>query len=362
MCVITRTAIRVGTAAWSMRADRQAGAEPASMLTRYALMFDATEVNSTFYRLPRPATIERWVESTPEHFRFAVKLPRTITHVEALGSAPAALAGFVQLVHRFGGKLGPLLVQLPPRLAFLAQDAARFFDLLRGQFAGPVVCEPRHVSWFTPEGEAMLTGYDIAGVEADPARHAWQHPAQLQDKVLYVRLHGHPRIYYSAYAEAYIAALAARLAARRREQTWCIFDNTASGAAFDNALALARLLGKLPKEAVQPNGVAGVSARRVTSKAREPVMSSRAAEFVRQWAADNLHPQAFINDRDPDGGPMDNAEACLAAAEAAGIPASEIEASVGDLQAYFATSLEGTTLGDGVPIDEVNKMITGDRS
>jgi hypothetical protein len=91
-------------------------------------------------------------------------------------------------------------------------------------------------------------------------------------------------------------------------------------------------------------------------------MSSRAREFVEQWAQDHLRPQAFVNDRDPDGSPMDYASACLSAAETSGIPASEIEASIGDLQAYFATSLEGTLLGDGVPVDEVNKMITGDRS
>jgi hypothetical protein len=91
-------------------------------------------------------------------------------------------------------------------------------------------------------------------------------------------------------------------------------------------------------------------------------MSSRAREFVEQWAKDNLHPEAFPNERDPDGSPMDAASACIAAAEANGIPASEIEDALGDLEAHFAASLEGTQLGDGVPIDEVNKMITGDRS
>src|SRR5205823_3326207 len=68
-----------------------------------------------------------------------------------------------------GDKLGPLLVQLPPSLAFDAATVKAFFSSLRTQFRGGVVCEPRHPSWFTPAAEALLAGNRVARAAADPA-------------------------------------------------------------------------------------------------------------------------------------------------------------------------------------------------
>jgi uncharacterized protein YecE (DUF72 family) len=137
-------------------------------------------------------------------------------------------------------------VQLPPKLAFEEAVARTFFSALRGRHAGPVAVEPRHASWFTPEVDAWLAERQLARVLADPVRHA---PGQLPGgwpDLVYLRLHGSPRMYYSAYAPALIEALARRiaLAAREGRAVWCIFDNTAGQAAADNALALAGALTK----------------------------------------------------------------------------------------------------------------------
>jgi uncharacterized protein YecE (DUF72 family) len=140
-----------------------------------------------------------------------------------------------------GIKLGPLLVQLPPSLAFRPEAAGQFFVGLRNRFAGSVVCEPRHITWFSAEAEQVLTDFEIARVAADPAVvPAAARPGGWHGLVYY-RLHGSPRMYYSAYSSEYLEALAGTLdEAARGSPVWCIFDNTAEGAAIENALQLAR--------------------------------------------------------------------------------------------------------------------------
>src|SRR5689334_17239458 len=110
---------RVGTAGWAIpRPVAERFPAEGSGLARYAARFDAVEINSTFYRSHRPATYARWVASTPPQFRFAVKLPRTITHEARLADSAARIAAFRAEAAQLGEKLGPLLVQLPPSLAY----------------------------------------------------------------------------------------------------------------------------------------------------------------------------------------------------------------------------------------------------
>lgn len=110
---------------------------------RYATRFRAVEINSTFYRSHRPSTYARWAASTPPDFRFAVKLPKSITHEARLLDAATLLRSFCVEVEALGSKLGPLLVQLPPSLAYDQAAAERFFDELRRCWSRPIACEPR---------------------------------------------------------------------------------------------------------------------------------------------------------------------------------------------------------------------------
>jgi uncharacterized protein YecE (DUF72 family) len=217
-----------------------------SGLVRYAHRFSATEINTTFWRRHRAATFERWRDSVPADFRFAVKLPREITHVAKLRRARALVAELIDDVAGLGDRLGPLLVQLPPSLEFDRRLVGTFFGTLRGLHAGEVACEPRHASWFTPDTEALLVDYGIARVAADPPR-ATGDPGGCPSLV-YFRLHGSPVMYRSSYGGAGLVTLAARLRlAAKRGRVWCIFDNTASGAAAADALALAELLATSPE-------------------------------------------------------------------------------------------------------------------
>src|SRR5688500_19463080 len=117
-------AVRVGCAGWSIPSRHaQLFGEGDSHLARYATRFDVTEINSTFHRPHRAGTFERWASSVPARFRFSVKLPKTITHEARLHGAGDALTAFFDAVAGLGPKLGGVLVQLPPSLAFDARLA-----------------------------------------------------------------------------------------------------------------------------------------------------------------------------------------------------------------------------------------------
>jgi uncharacterized protein YecE (DUF72 family) len=232
--------ICVGCAGWSIpKAYAARFPEGGSHLERYARRFPAVEINSSFYRPHRPETYARWAATVPDDFRFAVKMPREITHVRRLAHAEEPLDRFLAAVRALGAKLGPLLVQLPPRLAFDAGSVGAFFEALRARFDGAVACEPRHASWFADAVERFLARVQVARVAADPAPTPRGAVPGGWDGLVYYRLHGSPRMYYSNYPDTYLDALARTLAAAARSApTWCIFDNTALGAATANALTV----------------------------------------------------------------------------------------------------------------------------
>lgn len=208
----------------------------ASHLARYAQVFNAVEVNSSFYRPHLPRTWRRWAESVPHGFRFSVKMPKTISHEARLVGAEALVDEFLGQVSELGDALGCLLLQLPPSLAF-DEGAVTFFDGLRRRWQGDVACEPRHRSWFTRGASLTLRDHDIVRVAADPAIVARAAVPGGSRAFSYVRLHGSPHVYYDAYSEATLDSLATRLA-RLEKPCWVIFDNTAAGHAVPNALHL----------------------------------------------------------------------------------------------------------------------------
>ncbi len=241
--------IRVGTAGWSITrpvADRFPG--EGSQLARYARLMTAAEINSSFYRPHRRTTYERWAASTPANFRFSVKTPRQLTQHQKLIDPEAGLDQFAAEIAGLGEKLAVVLVQLPPSLAFDADVADTFFAAIRHRIAVAVVCEPRHPGWFAAEVDSWLSERRVARVAADPPRGGPTPPNDAQPAVptpggwrglSYYRLHGSPRIYYSAYDEAFLQRQARALATEAvKAPAWCIFDNTTSGAALDNAITL----------------------------------------------------------------------------------------------------------------------------
>ena len=241
----------IGTAAWSIPRD-VASAFPGDgqHLERYARRFACVEIDSSFYRPHQIETYAKWAAMTPPHFRFAVKLPRTITHDGRLQSVRKPLREFMAQVSGLGDRLGVLLVQLPPSLAWDARVARTFFALLRESWDGPVACEPRHDSWFEPAADRALARMRVSRVAADPARNdaaarpgGWLGLAgDGVGALLYYRWHGSPRLYWSNYEQRWLEQQAARLAEWPAGAVpWIIFDNTAAGSATANAIVLQSL-------------------------------------------------------------------------------------------------------------------------
>jgi uncharacterized protein YecE (DUF72 family) len=236
------TTLHIGTAGWSIPAAVADQFPPAGVgLARYAARFNAAEINTSFYRSHRPQTYERWTQTTPPGFRFAVKTPRTITHDARLVDCEPLLEAFLGEVRWLGDKLGPVLIQLPPSLAFDAAVCERFFGKLRDRFDGQVVCEPRHPTWFDAPADRLLQSRRIARVAADPACCPAAAEPGGWSGLAYWRWHGSPRMYYSAYGEAELRNLAKQVASHPASEAWCVFDNTALGAAAADALRLQAL-------------------------------------------------------------------------------------------------------------------------
>jgi len=229
----------IGCAGWSLARDAQNEFPvEGTHLQRYAGMFRGVEINSSFHRTHRASTYERWAESVPGSFRFAVKLPKTITHEKRLTDVEGLVDSFLSEVGGLGRRLGCLLVQLPPSLEFDGSVAERFFCSLNHRHCCDIFVEPRHSSWFTLDANRLLQRLRVGRVAADPAViPVAAEPGGTPGKVYY-RLHGSPQIYYSAYTASYLDGLAFRLRAYARAgcAVWCMFDNTIRGAATLNAL------------------------------------------------------------------------------------------------------------------------------
>lgn len=244
----------LGTAGWTIPKQHaalfplSAQEVKVSHLERYASQLRCVEINSSFYRPHRRSTWERWAASVPDDFRFAVKAPKAITHTSKLVNTGAALQEFFQSIAGLGGKLGPVLVQLPPKLAFEGDIAHDFFTTLRELHMGEVVLEPRHESWFTSVANQLLRSFEVARVAADPPKGS---PAAARPGgwggLHYWRLHGSPRTYYSDYDEATLLDIANALTSEAQQHaTWVIFDNTALGHASANVIRLGELLRSVP--------------------------------------------------------------------------------------------------------------------
>ena len=237
-------AVRIGLAGWSEATSRFRDLYPLpsdlpkpSGLQRYAYTLDFVEINASFYRTMRRSTYERWAEDTPPDFGFSVKMHRGFTHFHRLKDT-TALPAFIEAVSGLGEKWKALLVQLPPSLQFDADSAARFFAELRMQYVGSIACEPRHDSWMSQDAAALLATFDVALVRVDIP----QTDAPVRPGPVYVRLHGSPRRYFSAYNSDQLRSLASWLQASPERPRYVVFDNTGSAAATRNALELRSLL------------------------------------------------------------------------------------------------------------------------
>lgn len=138
------------------------------MLASYAERLPSVEINNTFYRMPQPALLEGWDAKVRgvEQFTFALKAPRSITHIARLKDAGDASSHFLKVASVLGPRLGPILFQLPP---FLKKDAGVLREFLAALPTGTrAAFEFRHGSWFDDEITTLLADKGAALVAGDP--------------------------------------------------------------------------------------------------------------------------------------------------------------------------------------------------
>ncbi|MCS6816721.1 MAG: DUF72 domain-containing protein [Blastocatellia bacterium] len=212
----------------------------ARWLEFYSRHFRTVEVNATFYRTPRPTTVRKWIEATPDDFVFSVKMNRRITHRRRLSDAEEALETFLAMLSEFGEKLGTVLIQLPPSVRFDREGVERFFKTLRHK--SPRIryaLEPRHRTWLQEEAYALLRYYEIAFCQADSGGR-YPTAEVVTAPFVYLRFHGPGALYASAYTDEQLRAVAEKICAWRDRDldVYAYFNNDFDGYAIENARKL----------------------------------------------------------------------------------------------------------------------------
>jgi uncharacterized protein YecE (DUF72 family) len=271
-----KPAIRIGVSGWRYAPWRghfyPKGLPQRAELEYAARCFASIEINGSFYSLQSPRSWQAWYEATPDEFVFSVKGPRYITHMLRLEQVDSPLANFFASgIFKLREKLGPILWQFPPSLAFDAGRLGSFLALLphslsdaaalarkresfmRGRVALSVganhamrhAVEVRHESYNDRRFVRLLREHNVALVIAETAGH-WPMLQDITADFLYLRLHGDKRLYRSGYGDKALARWAERIRAwsfggepsdaikaepqvkpaLRPRPVYCFFDNT----------------------------------------------------------------------------------------------------------------------------------------
>ncbi|REC46117.1 DUF72 domain-containing protein [Chryseobacterium pennipullorum] len=216
------------------------GAQSKDFLSLYGNVFNAVEINSTFYRKPTAKTLLKWHNETPDSFRFFIKIPKAITHQNLLKDSKEEITAFCQHIHSsLKDKLSGFLYQFPPSFKNTPENLNLIVNNLDFNFLN--VIEFRHSSWWQQEIldalhqiNVVFTGVSFPGNL--PEDVIINHP-----EVLYYRLHGKPILYKSEYSEAFLSDLASKISDSKRK-TFIFFNNTWGTSAITNATFLKSII------------------------------------------------------------------------------------------------------------------------
>ncbi len=238
-------AIRIGCSGWQYNDWRGVlypeGLAQRRWLERYAEVFDTLELNTTFYRLTKPETVQQWIDRTPEGFVFAAKASRYLIHVKRLTDLDQGVQRFFDSIAPLTAspKLGPIVWQLP---ANFRRDDQKLAGALKALPPGRHCWEFRHASWFTDAVYALLREHGAALVIADHPERPFQAHELTADWTL-VRLHHGARGRRGNYSESELDAWAQRIAGWPSSlEVFAYFNNDWEGFAIRNARGLARRL------------------------------------------------------------------------------------------------------------------------
>lgn len=208
-------------------------------LAFYSQHLNAVEVNSTFYRKPTLKTLTNWYTVTPEHFKFFIKIPKTISHIQKLTDTHDLTQEFCE--HIAGGlqeKLAGFLFQLPPSFHYSEENLQKLLATVDSRY--PNVVEFRHKSWWEAQAWQLLAPHDITMAGVSFPKDIPDSPIMVGD-TLYYRLHGVPVLFKSEYSEAFLQNLAQQIKGFKGEK-YVFFNNTFGTAGIKNALQLTQML------------------------------------------------------------------------------------------------------------------------
>ncbi len=217
----------------------------ADWLTYYSKYFHITEINSSFYHLPREKTVLGWKDKVPPKFLFCPKMSKYLTHVTKLKDPEEPLARFFEVFDVVRKQLGPVLIQLPPSLKYEESLATNFFEILKRDYSNySFAVEARHNSWIGNEAFALMKKYKVGWVISQSGV-GFPYSEQVTAKNIYIRFHGPGKLYASSYSEEMLQEYADKIAnwCNTGHSIWVFFNNCYNGVAIDNANTLKKMLG-----------------------------------------------------------------------------------------------------------------------
>ena len=239
--------IYIGTSGWSYKHWRErfypADLQPTEYLHYYHYYFPVAEINTSFYHLPTPSAVESWAGQVSEPFRFCPKISRFITHIKKLNDPEQTLPRFFDVFDGIQHQLGPVLLQLPPNLAYHADKVRHFFELLTMYKDYSFAIEPRHASWLEEDAINLLKEFEISFVIADSGQR-WPSGEFITAGNVYLRFHGPDGSYAKSSSSQVLQEYAHKILQwyKNGHTVWAFFDNDGNGYAVRNAQALIDML------------------------------------------------------------------------------------------------------------------------
>ncbi len=209
-------------------------------LEHYSEFFNTVEVNSSFYRFPRPQTIKDWHKQTPEGFVFTLKVNRNVTHVKKFVNAGAIIHSFYKLGDGLREKMGCFLFQLPAIIEFGRKKLDEIISQL--DLERKNVVEFRHASWFKEEVYDKFRENNVIFCSVS-APNLPECLIKTSDDI-YIRLHGKGKWYASNYSRKELDERAEKIKKAKARNVWTYFNNDANAYAVRNCLYLKKVLEK----------------------------------------------------------------------------------------------------------------------
>ena len=241
---VSEAQIQIGTSGWLYPhwSERfyPSNVASADRLAFYAERFSTVEVNSTFYRLPLAETIESWRSKTPNSFLFSCKISQFVSHRKKLREPGLTLPPFLERIRALGPKLGPILVQLPPRWHVNEARLTAFLNELPRDLR--FAFEFRDRTWWTDEVFQLLRRHNAAFCHFDLG--GTKSPPELTADFIYFRMHGPRQAYRGSYGDRVLQSLARSCLQWQAQgvDIYGYFDNDENAHAVRNAMRLKTLL------------------------------------------------------------------------------------------------------------------------